>query len=332
MNTKKTPEKELDTTALVTRTWQKFAWLIEGPGPCYLTASGAWKGIGGGLGWHWTQDYDKAIRFDSQEQARDAMAAIRLVLPSLFQSIFPQEVRPVEHGWSAPPSEPDALATERAAHAKTRAEAEQIRANWESAIKGWGDPDFRKAMVKLRTEAARLREVLAEASGWMEGVLRGRILIDERQDAPAIKTGNNIRAKAYAILDLDAPHKPEGWEHDDKSLCPECNTYDLNLYRNLKKHEPWCSLYRPEPDNSDVCSYGETRETCVRGDCAVHRNVRPVSRPDLTSAEVVFLQTFVEKLREAWGDSSGVLVLTYAADAAVLAAGRQPIRPTEKEK
>lgn len=71
----------------------EFAWLIEGPGSCYLAVQKA-----GGHWFHWTRDHNAAICFHTREQAEAVMMAVRELKPDLFPGTF-GEPKPVAHGW-----------------------------------------------------------------------------------------------------------------------------------------------------------------------------------------------------------------------------------------
>lgn len=71
------------------------AWLIEAPGHYYLAAR-----THSVHEFHWTQDSLKALRFANEEQADQAMMALREIKPELF--MFARnlgEPRPIEHSW-----------------------------------------------------------------------------------------------------------------------------------------------------------------------------------------------------------------------------------------
>ena len=73
----------------------QFAWLIEVSGPHYLCV----RNLNGKREFFWTRDHDRALRFASEDQADDAMMAIRELKRELF--IFPtgEDPKPVEHAW-----------------------------------------------------------------------------------------------------------------------------------------------------------------------------------------------------------------------------------------
>ncbi len=72
-----------------------FCWLIEAPGQRYLAARRV-----GFYEFHWTEDYNKALCFKSQEQADLTMMAIRDLIPSLFGfAVTLGDAKAVEHGW-----------------------------------------------------------------------------------------------------------------------------------------------------------------------------------------------------------------------------------------
>jgi hypothetical protein len=94
-------QEKVEEKKRANRPADEFAWLIEGPGPHYLCVS---KSSTDHL-FTWSKDHDKALRFWTCQQADDAMMALRRIEPALFKSPYPQEPRPVEHGWTRTRSE-----------------------------------------------------------------------------------------------------------------------------------------------------------------------------------------------------------------------------------
>lgn len=73
----------------------KFTWLVEAPGPRYLAVRKL-----AGYEFHWTDDANKALRFNDQEQADLTMMGIRELAPALFAfAALLGDPRPIEHGW-----------------------------------------------------------------------------------------------------------------------------------------------------------------------------------------------------------------------------------------
>lgn len=78
-----------------------FRWLIEAPGPRYLSV----QRLNLSDNFKWTEDHDKAIRFMSKEQADAVMMAVRQIdRQYMGEHLFNFETtlgnaRPVEHGW-----------------------------------------------------------------------------------------------------------------------------------------------------------------------------------------------------------------------------------------
>ena len=56
-----------------------YAWLIEAPGQHYLSVRET-----AGYQFHWTNDYNMALRFYSKDQADLVMMAVREARPVLF--------------------------------------------------------------------------------------------------------------------------------------------------------------------------------------------------------------------------------------------------------
>lgn len=77
----------------------QFAWLIEAPGPCYLSA----HPMGNDYYFRWTDDATKALRFYNEVQADLVMMAIRSLKRDLFVSAYTREPRPVQHGFVESP-------------------------------------------------------------------------------------------------------------------------------------------------------------------------------------------------------------------------------------
>lgn len=80
-----------------------FRWLIEAPGPRYLSV----RSFKGGLerDFVWTTNHDDAIALRSQEQAEALMLAVRQMdrdhcggLLFNFERVL-SNAKPVEHGW-----------------------------------------------------------------------------------------------------------------------------------------------------------------------------------------------------------------------------------------
>lgn len=75
-----------------------FAWLIEAPGPHYLSVRKLSL-----QEFHWTPDPHGALRFWSRDQADGVMMAVRHMAPQLFAfAASLRDARPVEHGWIDP--------------------------------------------------------------------------------------------------------------------------------------------------------------------------------------------------------------------------------------
>ena len=75
---------------------QKFFWLIEAPGPHYLTV----RNIGRQHKFRWSADHGEAIHFENGRQADAVMMAIRTMSPELFAfAALLADARPVEHAW-----------------------------------------------------------------------------------------------------------------------------------------------------------------------------------------------------------------------------------------
>lgn len=73
-----------------------FAWLIEAPGPMYMTV----KEIGHVHRFEWVDDPNGAIRFFNRPHADAVMMAVRESEPELFAFARNlREARPVEHGF-----------------------------------------------------------------------------------------------------------------------------------------------------------------------------------------------------------------------------------------
>lgn len=72
-----------------------FAWLIEAPGPSYLSA----RKLGSIYEFFWSNNHDQGIRFLNGTQADLVMMAVREMAPQLFAWPGPQYPKPVEHGW-----------------------------------------------------------------------------------------------------------------------------------------------------------------------------------------------------------------------------------------
>jgi hypothetical protein len=73
-----------------------FRWLIEAPGPRYLGV----RELTSRHDFIWTSDHDKALRFETQEQADLMMNALRCLDRKLFgfdETLEP--ARATEHGW-----------------------------------------------------------------------------------------------------------------------------------------------------------------------------------------------------------------------------------------
>lgn len=85
-----------------------FAWVIEAPGPRYLSVRRL-GGIGGMHDFVWSSEHQQAIRFMSEQQADLTMMAIRDMdrrINGFDKGLFAFEVnlgnaRAVEHGWLA---------------------------------------------------------------------------------------------------------------------------------------------------------------------------------------------------------------------------------------
>lgn len=88
-----------------------FRWLIEAPGPRYLAVQAL---TGAGASFEWTSDHNRALAFRSQEQADNAMAALRSMDRALTAKINHSKLswgdlfafepslgnaKAVEHGW-----------------------------------------------------------------------------------------------------------------------------------------------------------------------------------------------------------------------------------------
>ena len=94
-----------------------FRWLIEAPGPRYLTVQHL---TGAGMrDFKWTADHNEALCFKSEDQADRVMMAIRQLskyanLDTVFGGLFAFEAalgdaRAVEHGWTAEHKAQDAM-------------------------------------------------------------------------------------------------------------------------------------------------------------------------------------------------------------------------------
>jgi hypothetical protein len=75
----------------------EFCWLIEAPGPRYLTAY-EWQHD---RRFEWTPSPHLAIRFHSKEQADNTMMAVRQLVPDLFAfaACLGIDAKPIEHGF-----------------------------------------------------------------------------------------------------------------------------------------------------------------------------------------------------------------------------------------
>lgn len=80
----------------------QFCWLIEAPGPSYLTAED-WRQT---RKFAWTTAPQLALRFHSEEQADNIMMAVRSLAPELFAFAvcLGIDAKPVEHGFMEPHS------------------------------------------------------------------------------------------------------------------------------------------------------------------------------------------------------------------------------------
>ncbi|MDE2096623.1 MAG: hypothetical protein KGL39_05195 [Patescibacteria group bacterium] len=78
-----------------------FRWLIEAPGPNYLSA----YNVAMSHEFYWTRDANKALAFRNKDQADAVMMAVRQLAPSLFTfALQLGDAKAVEHGFLENPS------------------------------------------------------------------------------------------------------------------------------------------------------------------------------------------------------------------------------------
>ena len=83
------------------------------------------------------------------------------------------------------------------------------------------------------------------------------------------------------MVTLQRPKRPPGYVHDDKSLCTDCNTY------NVGRHKPYCK-YAPEPHDEH---YRNPTEQAIRSEIQAELKER---MPEGTRAEVTSIGGYVD--------------------------------------
>lgn len=74
----------------------EFTWLVEAPGPHYLST----RGGGSKSEFVWHKDANRALRFYTLEQADAVLCAIRKLQPDLFAfAANLHDPKPVQHGF-----------------------------------------------------------------------------------------------------------------------------------------------------------------------------------------------------------------------------------------
>lgn len=85
---------------------EEFSWLIEAPGPAYLSCFGDSAVVKGELQvsvhqtFIWSVHVNDAIRFSRKEDAEKVLFAVRSLLnEKLVPACYPHFPKAVEHGW-----------------------------------------------------------------------------------------------------------------------------------------------------------------------------------------------------------------------------------------